>query len=334
LYSVSLDAEPEAVIDGKIDITGFSLDMEGQKLAVLASKPDLPTEIFIVNLNAKADRPALQLLSKENGKFLDGIHLNLPEEIWFSSFDSTEIQGWLLKPPDFDPQKRYPLLLYIHGGPAAQYANTFFHEYQILAAQGYVLLYTNPRGSLGRTEEFVASIQGDWGNLDYKDLMAAVDHAETLPYIDKDRMAVAGGSYGGFMVTWIVGHTDRFCCAIAERGVSNRHSAIGTTDNPPMPDGYWAGNIWDQPQRLWQQSPLRFAGNIQTPLLIIHSEGDLRCPIGQADQLYSALKRLKREVTFLRYPSETSHGLSRNGPPDLRIDRLERITDWLGQFLK
>jgi acylaminoacyl-peptidase len=176
--------------------------------------------------------------------------------------------------------------------------------------------------------------QVDWGDLDFQDLMAAVDFVEKLPFIDSERMAVIGGSYGGFMVTWMIGHTDRFRCAITERGVSNRHSAIGTTDNPPMPDGYWSGNIWDRPKRLWQQSPLRLAGNIHTPLLIIHSEGDLRCPIGQAEQLYSALKRLKCEVTFLRYPVETSHGLSRNGPPDLRLDRLERIKNWLDQYLK
>jgi acylaminoacyl-peptidase len=265
---------------------------------------------------------------------LGDIQLSRPEEIWFKSFDEIELQGWLLKPPNFDPQRRYPLVLYVHGGPAAQYANTFFHEFQVLAAQGYMVLYTNPRGSLGREEEFATCIQGDWGNLDYRDLMSAMDYAEKLPYVDIRRMAVAGGSYGGFMVTWIVGHTDRFCCAVSERGVSNRHSAVGTTDNPPMPDGYWSGNAWDKPGQLWAQSPLRFAGNIRTPLLIIHSEGDLRCTIGQAEQLYSALKRLKREVTFLRYPAETSHGLSRNGPPDLRLDRLERIVSWLDRYLK
>jgi len=224
--------------------------------------------------------------------------------------------------------------LYIHGGPGAQYANTFFHEFQVLAAQGYVVFFTNPRGSLGREEAFATCIAGDWGNLDYQDLMAAVDYAEALPYIHEDRMAVVGGSYGGFMVTWMIGHTDRFCCAISERGVSNRHSAVGTTDFPPMPDGYWSGNTWDSPERLWAQSPLRFAGQINTPILIIHSEGDLRCPIGQAEQLYSALKRLKQQVTFLRYPAETSHGLSRSGPPDLRIDRLKRIIYWLGAYLK
>jgi len=334
LYSSHLDAEPELILGGKVDITGFSLDSSGDILAVLASTPDRLTEVFSATRDPNQDIDELLPLTQLNASIMDEIQLSMPEEIWFKSFDDTNLQGWLLKPPYFDRKKRYPLVLYIHGGPAGQYANTFFHEFQVLAAQGYVVFYTNPRGSLGREESFATSIQGDWGNLDYRDLMAAMDTVERLPFIDTERMAAAGGSYGGFMVTWIVGHTDRFRCAITERGVSNRHSAVGTTDNPPMPDGYWSGNIWDHPAQLWAQSPLCFAGNIDTPLLIIHSEGDLRCPIGQAEQLYSALMRLKREVTFLRYPAETSHGLSRNGPPDLRLDRLQRITGWLDQYLK
>ena len=334
LYSTHLDADPELILGGKLDITGFSLDSSGDKLTALASTPDRLTEVFTANRDPKQDKTKFQPLTQLNASILGEIQLSLPEEIWFKSFDETNLQGWLLKPPYFDCKKQYPLVLYIHGGPAGQYANTFFHEFQVLAAQGYVVFYTNPRGSLGREEAFATCIQGDWGNLDYGDLMAAMDTVERLPYIDTERMAAVGGSYGGFMVTWIVGHTDRFRCAITERGVSNRHSAVGTTDNAPMPDGYWSGNIWDHPAQLWAQSPLRFAGNIHTPLLIIHSEGDLRCPIGQAEQLFSALMRLKREVTFLRYPAETSHGLSRNGPPDLRLDRLQRITGWLDQYLK
>ena len=135
-----------------------------------------------------------------------------------------------------------------------------------------------------------------------------------LPYVDGNRMAVVGGSYGGFMTTWIIGNTNKFRCAISERGISNRHSAVGCNDFPPLPDGYWDGNPWDRPEKLWQQSPLRFAGNINTPLLIIHSEGDRRCPISQAEQLFSALKKLDRDVVFLRLPLETGHGFSRNGP--------------------
>ena len=136
------------------------------------------------------------------------------------------------------------------------------------------------------------------------------------------------------MTTWIIGNNNRFKCAISERGISNRHSAVGSNDYPPLPDGYWSGNPWDRTDTLWQQSPLRFAGEIQTPLLIIHSEGDLRCPISQAEQLFSALRKQRKEVVFVRYPAETNHGLSRNGPPDLRVDRLQRIVGWLNKYLK
>jgi len=292
-------------------------------------------EVYGARLETEsAATSVLEPLTQLNSSIFAEIKPSDPEEFWFTSFDDTQVQGWFLKPPDFDPKNIYPLILYIHGGPAAQYGNSFFHEFQVLAAAGYVVLYTNPRGSLGREEAFATAIQGNWGELDYKDLMAAVDYTEKLPYIDTERMAVVGGSYGGFMTNWTVGQTDRFKCAITERSVANRHSAVGTSDAAPMPEGYWTGNAWDNPEKIWQQSPLRLAANVTTPLLIIHSEGDWRCRVEQAEQLFSALTALKREVVFLRYPLETGHGFSRNGPPDLRIDRLERIVGWLDKYLK
>jgi acylaminoacyl-peptidase len=335
LYSSSLDGEFTPLIDDDLDIRGFHLDNKGKRCVMTISRGSQPAELFIADLNVEGGA-ILQPkpLTHMNAPWLKGKSVSEPEEIRFLSFDGTEIQGWFLKPPDFTQKKQYPLVLYIHGGPAIQYGQTFFHEFQFLAAQGYIVLYSNPRGSSGYQESFATSIRGNWGDLDYKDLMASIDHTETLPYVDSERMAVVGGSYGGFMVTWIIGNTDRFRCAISERGVSNRRSAVGTSDNPPMPDGYWPGNTWDRPEKLLDQSPLRFAGEIKTPLLIIHSMGDLRCPIGQAEQLFYALKSLKREVVYLRYPLESSHGLSRNGPPDLRVDRLNRIVGWLDKYLK
>jgi len=358
LYTIALEeGKPEPLIEGALDVSGFSTDAESKRFAVLISRPTQPAEVFTAGWEGEAGsqmmpkplRPssarwakvsdralqiALRQLSQMNAPLLEKVRLSEPEEVWFKSFDGTDIQGWLLKPPDFDPNQKCPLLLYIHGGPDVQYGNTFFHEFQAHAARGYVVFYTNPRGSMGYEESFATCIQGNWGDLDFKDLMAAADFAESLPYVDAKRMAVAGGSYGGYMTIWIVGHTDRFRCAITERGVVNRHSAFGTSDFPPMADGYWPGNAWDHPERLWEQSPLRYAANVQTPLLIIHSEGDLRCPIEQAEQLFAALQVLKREVVFVRYPQETNHGLSRSGPPDLRIDRLHRIADWLDKHLK
>jgi dipeptidyl aminopeptidase/acylaminoacyl peptidase len=300
------------------------------------SKPTMPGELFVLRLETASTAVVTELrqLTRLNADWLDKVQLSEPEEVWFDSFDGTKIQGWLLKPPDFDPTKRYPLLLYIHGGPHAQYGNTFFHEFQLHAARGYIVVYTNPRGSMGYDETFAAIIRGNWGDVDFKDIMAAADFAASLPYVDESRMAVAGGSYGGYMTNWIVTHTDRFRCAITDRSVVDLVSMAGTSDFPFKPDGYWEGNFWDRPEKLWEQSPLRYVANVKTPLLIIHSEGDLRCPIGQAEELFAALKRLKKEVVFVRYPQETSHGLSRSGPPDLRLDRLNRICEWLDKWCR
>ena len=337
LYTVALEtAEPIPLTDGAMDIYAVSADKSASVFVLAVSKPTLPGELFVLRVGAASAVTAteLQPLTRLNGEWLEKVALSEPEEVWFESFDGTKVQGWLLKPPDFDPTKKYPLLLYIHGGPHAQYGNTFFHEFQWHAARGYIVFYTNPRGSMGYEEAFAAIIRGNWGEVDYKDIMAAADFAASLPYVDATRMAVAGGSYGGYMTNWIVTHTDRFCCAITDRSVVDLVSMAGTSDFPFKPDGYWEGNFWDRPEKLWAQSPLRYVANVKTPLLIIHSEGDLRCPIGQAEELFAALKRLKKEVVFVRYPQETSHGLSRSGPPDLRIDRLNRIAEWLDKWCR
>jgi dipeptidyl aminopeptidase/acylaminoacyl peptidase len=214
------------------------------------------------------------------------------------------------------------------------YGNAFFFEFQLHATEGYIVAYTNPRGSKGYGEAFAAAIKGDWGNRDYQDLMHVADYLETLPYVDKTRMGVAGGSYGGYMTNWIVGHTDRFKTAITDRCVSNLISMGCTSDFPMIPGRYWDGEPWGNNRKLWECSPFAYIDNVKTPLLIVHSEGDLRCPIEQADQVFAALKRLGREVVYVRYPIESSHGLSRSGPPDLRVDRLKRYLDWWEKYLR
>ena len=230
--------------------------------------------------------------------------------------------------------EKYPLVVYVHGGPHAQYGNTFFHELQWLAAEGYVVLYTNPRGSKGYGEAHTKAIAGNWGSVDFDDIMTATDYACGLDYVDADRTAIMGGSYGGYMTAWAIGHTNRFRCAIADRLVANLCSMSGTCDFPWKPDAYYKGNAWSDPAALWHSSPLAYAGNITTPLLLIHSDGDLRCPAGQAEEMFAALRLQRKVVEYLRYPAESSHGLSRNGPPDLRLDRLRHNLDWLNRWLK
>ena len=179
-----------------------------------------------------------------------------------------------------------------------------------------------------------AAIRGDWGNKDWIDVQAVADYGCSLPYVDSARTAIMGGSYGGYMTAWAVGHSDRFRCAITDRLVGNVHSMSGTCDFPWEHGKFYKGNAWDDPSDMWRCSPLAYAGRINTPLMIVHSDGDLRCPVSQAEELFAALRMQKKEVEFVRYPSESSHGLSRNGPPDLRIDRLRRNLEWLDKHMK
>ena len=325
LYTVVQGQDLSCLVGGNLDIAAVSSDAEGQSLVLLVSTPTQPAELFLTD-GASGN---IQQITRFNASWIQEIDLCSPEQVNFTGIDGAEIDGWLLRPSDLEPDEQHPLLLTVHGGPDMQYGNTFMLEFQLVVAQGYHVFYTNPRGSAGYGEDFANAIQGNWGGLDYSDLIAAADLAVSLPSVDPNRLAIAGGSYGGFMVAWTVSKTNRYCCAIAERGVYNRHSAAGTSDFSPLPDGYWPGNAWDRPERLWEQSPLRYAANIKTPLLLIQGEGDWRCPIEQAEQLFTALKRLDREVTFVRFPVEANHSLSRNGPPDLRLYRLDIMLSWL-----
>jgi dipeptidyl aminopeptidase/acylaminoacyl peptidase len=248
------------------------------------------------------------------------------------------LDAWYL-PPATDASRaadgRVAAVLEIHGGPASMYGHRFMMEFHLLAAAGYGVVYANPRGSLGYGDAFCRDIEGDWGHHDYEDVIAALDGALAAhPDIDPGRLGVAGGSYGGFMVNWIVGHTDRFRAAVTMRSVVNRMSAMGTSDvgyqRVPQFDGkLW----WEDPAPYLHQSPLMWASNVRTPLLIEHQEGDLRCPIDQGEQLYIALKVLGREVVFVRYPEE-SHGMSRTGKPWHRVHRLITLADWFDRHLK
>jgi dipeptidyl aminopeptidase/acylaminoacyl peptidase len=334
LYSISAEGgEPTALRGERADITGFSLSADGKRIAWCEGTATQPHEVFVGTLGSGAIQHP-DVITRFNADWLAEVHIQAPEELTCLSPDGNEVHGWILHPPGFDPTRKYPLVLEIHGGPHAQYGWVFFHEFQLLAAQGCVVLYTNPRGSKGYGEAHTAAIKGAWGGADYTDLMAAVDTLLARGYIDETRMGVMGGSYGGYMTNWVVSHTDRFRAAITDRSVVNLHSMAGTCDFPLLPGGdYFRGNTWAEPQHLWERSPLKYAGNIHTPLLILHSEGDLRCPIEQAEQLFTALKVQKKEAVLVRYPLESSHGLSRSGPPDLRAHRLQQIVDWWKKHL-
>ena len=328
-YVVNADGNNMNSIVASLEVGGFSVSSDERLAALNASRAEKPQELYLRRMGV-SPRP----ITDFNQAFLDEVQVVAPQAISVPNGDGGEVPGWILRPADFVEGQKYPLILYIHGGPHAQYGETFFHELQFLAAQGYVVLYTNPRGSKGYGEAHTKAIKGDWGNKDYIDLMAAVDYAETLDYVDKSKTAIMGGSYGGFMTAWAIGHTNRFTCAIADRLVGNLQSMAGTCDFPWPANAYFGGDAWSDPAELWRHSPLAYAANIKTPLLIIHSDGDLRCPRGQAEELFSALRLQRKTVEFVRYPAETSHGLSRSGPPSLRLDRLNRNLAWLDRWLK
>src|SRR5229473_2912591 len=256
-----------------------------------------------------------------------------PERESFTAPDGWVVEGWMLKPRDFDPGRTYPLVLEIHGGPHGQYGWAFMHEFQILAGMGYLVLYLNPRGSDGYGEHFRRQVVRDWGGKDYIDLMTALDQAiERSGSVDVSRMGVGGGSYGGYMTNWVIGQTNRFSAAVAMRPISNLVSEYAQHDivlwgalelgPPPYPDL----------DELWRRSPIRYVQNMQTPLLLSCGEMDLRCAISQSEELFGAMRFLGKTVEMVRFPEE-SHDVSRSGRPDRRVERLRRITSWFERFL-
>lgn len=309
-------------------VYGLTIVPEVNDAILAISHPTNPGDLYKFSLETSE----LTQLTAANADFLNEIELSQPEVFNSTSKDGGTVPGWLMKPTDFDKEKKYPMILEIHGGPHAMYGNTFFHELQLLTANGYVVLYTNPRGSHGYGQKFVDACRGDYGGMDYEDLMSAVDHAlETFTFIDKERLGVTGGSYGGFMTNWIVGHTNRFKAAVTLRSISNWISFYGVSDIGYFFSEWEIGTtLLDDPDKLWKHSPLRYVNNIETPLLILHGERDYRCPVEQAEQLYVALKHRKKDTRLVRFPN-SNHELSRSGEPKLRIERLEHIINWFNE---
>jgi dipeptidyl aminopeptidase/acylaminoacyl peptidase len=311
------------------NVEGFSLSRSGSVIAYTAGDALRPADVWVVD--EKGERQATFL----NDKLLKKLNLSTQENFLFRNELGRDIDYWIMKPPDFQPNKKYPAILTVHGGPMSIYGDTMFHEFQVFAAEGYVLLYTNPRGSGGYEEEYAAVLQGQFGEPDYRDLMKFMDDAlKRFSFIDSKHLGVCGGSYGGFMTNWIVTHTDRFQAAVADRSTCNRLSHFGSSDM-----GYkmgTSGNMgypWKDEEKLMRQSPIRYAANVKTPTLLIQSENDLRCNIEQAEEFFAALKELRVETEFVRFPDET-HELSRSGKPKHREERLQHYIRWFNKFLK
>jgi dipeptidyl aminopeptidase/acylaminoacyl peptidase len=305
---------------------------DGTQLALTIGDQLTVPEVVVGRLAKKAAR--LKTLTQFNHEPLSGLSLAPAESHWIDSESGTKVHVWVMKPPGFREGKKYPAILEIHGGPHAQYGETFFHEFQVLASAGYVVVYSNPRGSKGYGEDHCAAIKGQWGQADWEDIQAVAEFMKQQPFIDTKRMGVMGGSYGGYMTNWAIGHCQDFAAAITDRCVSNLVSMVGSSDVPLIVGDYWDGNSWDKTEEIWEQSPLKHFGNVKTPTLVIHSEGDLRCNVEQGEQVFAALKLLGVPARFIRYPNSTSHGMSRCGPPDLRQHRLNEILRWWKEYLR
>jgi dipeptidyl aminopeptidase/acylaminoacyl peptidase len=321
---------PTRVVGGERALNGFSSSADGRLLAFAASDPLAPPEAFV----CRADGTGERQLTRMNRAWTEEVALSSPERFRLTR-EGFEIDCWVMRPAGFVPGQRYPALLNVHGGPHAQYGHGFFDEFQVYAGAGYAVIYANPRGSQGYGEAFTQAVVGDWGGGDYADVMAALDEAlRRHPFIDAERLGVLGGSYGGFLTSWTVGHTDRFKAACSERAVNCQYTMFGTSDIGHTFNVVELGGAlpWEDMARYIERSPLTYAKNIVTPLLILHAEEDLRCPIEQAEQLFVALKKLRREVRFVRFPAE-NHEMSRSGKPRHRLERFRHILEWFAGHL-
>ena len=324
LQSVDLEGNVRQEAAGRRRIYDF--DVAGEVLVFCASDAGAPGDLFMVTQGAEAKLTDLN-------PWLRDRYVAEPQQEYFTAPDGWRLEGWVLKPQDHDPDRLYPMVMEIHGGPHAQYGWNFFHELQVLAGMGYVVFYMNPRGSDGYGEKFRREVVRDWAGKDYTDLMSSLDQLiERTGYIDTNRLGVGGGSYGGYMTNWIVGQTNRFSAAVAMRSICNlvseysQHDIVlwGALELGPPP--------WPDLDELWRRSPIRYVQNIHTPLLLTAGEMDLRCAISQSEEMFGAMRLLGKTVELVRFPEE-SHDLSRNGRPDRRVERLRRIASWYQRFL-
>ncbi len=323
LYFVSTAGRIKKITEGVHDISDLSLSSTGQAAAVVSTfhRPG-----YLVTFNLL--RPAeFKPLVDVNQDVLAGLKLGDVEELWFKSGDGWDIQGWLIKPAEFDPAKKYPLLLWIHGGPWSMYDVGFNWDWQNFAANGYAVLYTNPRGSTGYGQDFVNGIQYAYPGKDFDDLMAGVDAAIAKGFIDKDNLFVCGGSGGGVLTAWIVGHTNRFRAAVSMRPVINWHSFVGTTDGH-MWYRQFQKYPWEDPMEYAVRSPLHYVANVTTPTMVMTGEADLRTPIGQSEEYYRALKMLKKDTLLVRMPEEY-HGWRR---PSHRLLQQLYLMAWFEKY--
>jgi len=333
LARFDLDGHVHPIVTGRREVYSFDYCAATGEIVFCATDVTNPGEVYACAMDGSGETRLTNL-----NPWLAEREIATVEELHVQRDDGTDLQAWLMRPIGSEDGP-WPVIHEVHGGPHAMYSHSFFFEFQLFAAAGYAVVYGNPRGSGGYGQAFVDACRGDYGGEDYRDVLAILDAAlATDSRLDGSRVGVTGGSYGGFMTNWIVGHTHRYKAAITLRSISNWISFYGVSDigySFTEKEHKWSSldTPWTDIEQLWHHSPLKYASEMMTPLLILHGEEDLRCPIEQAEQLYVALRRLGRTVEFVRFP-KSSHDLSRSGIPALRVQRYRYMGEWFDRFLK
>ncbi|MGP8057130.1 MAG: S9 family peptidase [Nitrososphaerales archaeon] len=322
LYRVRPGGEPELILGGERSIEGF--DVKEGKVAFVAMTADRLEELYLKSGREKA-------LSTLNSEVYKELKVLSPEHVDFRASDGEPVEGWVLMP---EAKGKVPGILYVHGGPKTAFGHSYMHEFQAFAGAGYAVIYFNPRGSDGYSEKF-ADIRGRYGTRDFEDLMEGLNWVlKKYPQIDGERLGIAGGSYGGFMTNWAIGHTTRFRGAVTDRSISSWTSFWGTSDiGPSFTEDQVGGDPWDSEEKLRNDSPLSYAPRVETPLLVVHSMEDYRCPMVEGLEFFTALKKHGKEAELVLFPGE-NHDLSRVGKPKHRTSRLGHYIRWFDTHLK
>lgn len=323
LYRIDTSGAYERIVSGN-SVTFEYSPAPGGLVAFGQANPANPGELYLW------DSSAVQQLSDFN-PWLRDLRLAAPSEYWYDGVDGAKVHAWLIKPLDFDESRRYPTIVYVH---CSMFSWDFNHEFQVYASAGFVVAYFNQRGTTaGYGQSWTHASEGDQGGRDYEEIMLGVDDLVARPYVDASRLGVTGGSCGGFMTNWIVGHTDRFAAAVTQRSITNQISFFGTSDiGPECTEGEIGTNAWEDLNATWRQSPIAYAKNINTPLLILHADEDYRCALEQAEELFAVLRWMGKTVELVIFEGE-NHGLTRGGRPGNRIEHQRRILGWFQKYL-
>ena len=325
IYKVNVSSKAVSQLTTGVTVDGFSYSSDFQRLAYNAMTAVEPCELYIDG----------KKVTKFNTNHMKNLQISTPEQYTWVNELGESVEGWVMKPVDFNEDMKYPTILQIHGGPLGIYGEGIYQEFQLMTSAGYVVIYTNPRGSGGYGEDYASTLNGRYGTVDYRDVMDFTEDAvERFSFIDPERLGVTGGSYGGYLTNWIITQTELFKAAVACRSTCNRYSHHGYSDfGFKHGESGNMGYPWRDEEKLLAQSPLRYAENIKTPTLFIHSENDLRCPIQQGEEFFVALMELGVDTELVRFPDET-HELSRSGKPKHREERFHHILRWFDKYLK